>query len=68
MNNHFICITSEGGYLGRFFWGNTGSIGSCGIDLKWGQVFFLSNFFADHFGSAWAGSNGMIRYLTKPFK
>lgn len=62
MTHSFIRITSEGGFLGRFYWGNTGSTGSPG----WGQVFWLSDRMVNllESGSGWAGSIGIFRYMT----
>jgi hypothetical protein len=63
MSNHFIRITGEGGYLGRWFWGNTGSTG---CDDKWGSIHWLSNTAMENMGSGWAGSVGILRYFTLP--
>ena len=60
--SHFLRITTEGGYLGRWCWSNTGSTGSHG---EWGFVCWIDN---PALPSAWAGSIGMIRYLTLPLR
>lgn len=60
--NHFLAITSEGGYFGRLYWGNTNSTGSPG---QWGSIHWLSSH-PDLPG--WAGSIGLVRYLLKPLR
>ncbi len=56
--NHFISITSNGGYIGRWVWCNTGSIGAA---LKWGSC----GLFPITTSGAWAGSTPFVRYLTR---
>ena len=60
MSNPFIHITSNGGYFGRFFWGNTGA--TC-ADGKWGSIHFLKDCKNLQPDSGWAGSIGIFRIL-----
>jgi hypothetical protein len=56
--NPFICITSNGGYIGRIAWCNTGSIG---VGHRWGQWFM----YPVSILGAWAGLIPMVRYLVR---
>jgi hypothetical protein len=62
MSNHFFRVTSEGGFLGRWFWGNTGGTGCDG----WGGNHWITDKVLKDFDSAWAGSIPILRYLTLP--
>lgn len=62
--NHFFAITSEGGYLGRLYWGNTKSTGR---PDQWGVICWF-HLHAGSDSSHWAGSFGLIRYLIKPLR
>lgn len=55
--NHFIAITSNGGYIGRIVWCNTGALGADG----WGSCSAMP---LTIFG-AWAGSIPFVRYLVR---
>jgi hypothetical protein len=56
--NDFICITSSGGYIGRFAWCNTGS--SAAAAYGWGSVVF----FPVTILGAWAGSIPLVRRMV----
>jgi hypothetical protein len=58
--NHFICITSSGGYIGRFAWWNGGSPMSYYTD-GWGDVAFFP---ATIELGAWAGSIPLVRRMV----
>jgi hypothetical protein len=55
--NHFIAITSNGGYIGRICWCNTGAPGADG----WGSCSTMPLTIL----GAWAGSIPFVRYLVK---
>lgn len=55
--NHFFKITSNGGYIGRWYWGNTGIHPSM---EHWGSVHWLPN---NILATAWAGSFWAVRYI-----
>lgn len=57
MSNHFIRITSNGGYIGRWCWCNTGAPGADG----WGSCSPLPVTIL----GAWAGSIPIVRLLTR---
>ena len=61
MSNHFCRITSEGGYFGRFYWGNTNCAGLPG---EWGQIFWLRDCRNTQPDSGWAGTIWVLRLLT----
>ena len=56
--NHFISITSNGGYIGRWAWCNAGTNGS-----NAGKGVCLLMPVTDHGG--WAGSIPVVRALTR---
>lgn len=62
MAHSFMRVTSNGGCLGRFFWGNTGATG---VDGGWGSVHFLRDCKNLQPDTGWAGCIGILRYLTK---
>ena len=53
---NFIRFTSEGGYLGRFFWANTGSVGTEG---GWGCFTAIPS--RNRLGTGWAGDVWVVR-------
>ena len=56
----FIRFTSEGGYLGRFFWANTGSVGA---PDTWGSWAVLRD--PDkYWGTGWAGEIWVVRFYA----
>jgi hypothetical protein len=59
--NDFFKVNSNGGYFGRFFWTNTGTLE---LDPRspdfWGSWTLLN----PTVPWGWAGSVGMIRYLA----
>ena len=57
--NEFISITSNGGYVGRWCWCNTGS--HFAADGLWGSITSMP----DNISIAWAGSIWVIRALIK---
>jgi hypothetical protein len=56
--SHFICITINGGYIGRWAWCNAGTNGS-----NAGKGVCLQLPVTDH--GAWAGSNSIVRALIR---
>lgn len=57
--NHFFRITSEGGYLGRWYWHNTG----IHPDLPhWGMSFWLPD---NNYGVNWAGTLWAVRLIVR---
>ena len=56
--NHFICITSNGGYIGRICWTNSNAPGN---DGPWGGVSMMPVTIL----GAWAGSIPILRYLIR---
>jgi hypothetical protein len=62
MTHGFMRITSEGGYIGRLYWGNTRTP-AC---PTWGKLYWMSDTHVQSFdtGSTWAGSVGIFRYMT----
>jgi hypothetical protein len=63
MTNHFIRITSNGGYIGRWFWTNSGSPAAA-VNGHWGGVTCLEDC-ANLRESIWAGSLWVLRVLTR---
>lgn len=58
--NDFIRVTDKGGYIGTYFWRNSG----IHPDLPhWGE--FCSLGFPNIVRSAWAGSIWVVRAVTK---
>jgi hypothetical protein len=56
----FMAITSTGGYVGRFYWTNSGIHPD---SPRWGSVHFIPNsILHDPFGS-WAGIFPVIRQI-----
>jgi hypothetical protein len=56
--NHFICITSNGGYLGRVCWTNSNAPGN---DGPWGGVSWMPVTIL----GAWSGSIPIVRRLIR---
>jgi hypothetical protein len=63
MPNHFFAVTSNGGYFGRIFWSNTGTLAPPANHMDyWGTCRWWPP--AGPFQDGWAGSIGLVRYLT----
>ena len=56
--NPFIAITSNGGYIGRWCWCNTGAPGNEGL---WGSVCLMPF----KVPGGWAGCLPIVRYLIR---
>ena len=56
--NQFICITSNGGHLGRICWVNSNAPGNL---ATWGCIVWMP---ITIFGT-WAGSIPIVRYLIR---
>jgi hypothetical protein len=58
--NHFISITSNGGYIGRIAWTNTGTEAA---SSHWGEYIFLRT--TNVLDSCWWGDSWVIRAITR---
>ena len=58
--NHFFAVTSNGGYLGRFWWSNSHAVDH--PDWGWGQCFWLRR---NILFTGWWGEIGMIRTMLR---
>ena len=61
-SNEFIRVTSNGGYLGGFWWVNSGTIGDYPDFDYWGAVTLIP---VNLWGLGWAGELWIIRVFTK---
>jgi hypothetical protein len=63
MSNHFFRVTSNGGYIGRWVWCNSGTdaVVECGY---WGQIIALKDC-KNLIESVWAGSIWVFRMMTQ---
>jgi hypothetical protein len=60
MKNPFVRVTSDGGYLGRFYWCNSGSMVA---SEGWGSVHVLRDCKNTQPDSGWAGAISIFRLL-----
>lgn len=61
-SNEFIRITSNGGYIGAFWWVNSGVWGDYPDIDYWGAV---SSIFKNTWDIGWAGQLWIVRLVTK---
>jgi len=57
--NDFFCITSNGGYIGRFSWVNSG----INCDRLWGEIIYFNE--RNLLDVAWAGELWIIRAMIR---
>jgi hypothetical protein len=60
-SNEFIRITSNGGYIGGFWWVNSGVCGGYQDIDYWGAVFSV---FKNTWNIGWAGELWIVRLVT----